>query len=102
MYAVLPDDGTEGLLIGERDEVQVVADALVRFLETGEHGGEITDVHPQLGSSWLTVREASEDWGVPRATITLALRQGKIRHAEKFGNRWRFPQRNFLAWLARR
>ena len=102
MYALLPSDGTTGLLVGERCGVQAVADALARFLATGEHGSEIPDVHEQLGTPWLTVREASEDWHIPRATITLALRQDKIHHAEKYGNRWRFPQRAFLAWLAKR
>ena len=99
MYALLPDDGTNGLLIGEQSDVEAVSNVLTRFLVYGRLGDAIPDVHPQLGTPWLSAREAEEKWNVPRATITLACRQGKIREAAKLGNRWHFPQRTFLAWL---
>jgi len=102
LYALLPDDGTNGLLIGERADVETVSDVLTRFLVYGQTDEAIPDVHPQLGTPWLSAREAEEKWGVPRATITLACRQGKIREAAKLGNRWHFPQRTFLAWLHKR
>ena len=102
LYALLPDDGTNGLLIGERADVEAVGNVITRFLVYGQAGEAIPDVHPQLGTPWLSAREAEEKWGVPRATITLACRRGKIREARKLGNRWQFPQRTFLAWLHRR
>jgi len=102
LYALLPNDGTNGLLIGERADVEAVSDVLTRFLVYSQSGDAIPDVHPQLGTPWLSAREAEEKWGVPRATITLACRQGKIREAAKLGNRWHFPQRTFLAWLHKR
>lgn len=102
MYAIIPDDGTRGLLIGEMPEVQAMLDRLTAFVATGQHDGEISDLDPRLGTPWLTVTEASAEYGVPPSSITWACRGGRIRHAEKGPHGWTFPQRTFLAWLVNR
>jgi len=103
MFALIPDDGTNGLMIGERHEVQAVADCLTAFLVSGGHNGEIKETDPQLGAIWLTPQEASERWDVAYSSVTWACRKGHIRDAVTDGKRgWRFPQRTFLAWLAKR
>jgi len=98
LYALLPDDLADGLLIGEHADIQAIADRLNRFLETGIADEPIDEYDPQL-VPWISAREAEENWGIPRATITWACRQGHIAGAEKLGNRWRFPQGRFLAWM---
>jgi len=101
LYALLPDDGSHGLRIGELADVRVVVDRLSRFLETGQNDGEISDYDYQI-APWMGVHEALEEWGIPRPTVTLACRNGEIEGAEKVANRWQFPQAMFLAWLRRR
>lgn len=102
MYALLPDDDTNGIVIGEREEVADITERLTAFLATGQHDGEITDLDPRLGALWLTAAEASEKFDVPHSSVTWACREGKIRHAEKDGGEWTFPQRTFLAWKRNR
>lgn len=102
MYAIIPDDGTRGLLIGEMPEVQAMLDRLTAFVATGQHDGEISDLDPRLGTPWLTVAEASYQYDIPVSSITWACRKHLIRDARKSGRSWEFPQRTFLAWLVNR
>ena len=99
MWAILPDDNTDGFRIGEWDEVRNAHEALTRLLETGQADEQIGRWDERLRVPWLSVSEASQKWDVPTDTIRYACRQGFIPHAEKQGKLWRFPQRHFLHWL---
>ena len=101
LYALLPDDGTYGLRIGELADIEAVDGCLNQFLTHGVEGEPVEDFHWQI-SPWITIREAEEEYGIPRATLTWACRQGKIVGAEKLGNRWRFPLVTFRTWLRKR
>ena len=108
MFAVIPDDGTRGYVIGELWEVEQLRDKLSALLDNGQHDGEVSDLHEQLGFKWLTSREAQaliDETGnehVPISSITHACRAGHIRNAEKAGRDWRFPQMSFLHWYRNR
>jgi len=101
LYALLPDDGTYGLRIGELDDIEAVYNCLGEFLYHGVRDKPIEDYHFQI-SPWVSVREAEEEYGIPRATLTWACRKGAIVGAEKLGNRWRFPLVTFRTWLRKR
>jgi hypothetical protein len=107
LKAILPGDGTRGLVIGEDWEVQALYDLLGAYLSTGQHSGEIADYNEQLGTRWLTSGEAAalaEQMGqqIPERTIRWATAHNFITGAEKVGRDWRFPQRTFLHWLRNR
>lgn len=102
MYAVLPDDDTNGLLIGEEAEVRDLAFILNRFLDDGLDDGEISRLHPRLGFAWLTVNQARGKYQVPGSSITWACRRGLIRDARKVGKLWEFPELAFRNWLHNR
>lgn len=99
MYAVIPDDETDGFIVGEWSEVLALADALDRLVESGEADEEISHLDERLGVKWLTVSEAAEQWGLSKDTVRWAAREGHIREAQSERGRWRFPQRTFLHWL---
>lgn len=99
MWAVLPDDATDGFIVGEWPEVEAIHAALVRLLESGQADEEISSLDERLGMKWLTVTEAAQAWSVSVDTVRWAARNGRIRGAEKQHGRWRFPQRTFLHWL---
>lgn len=51
----------------------------------------------------ITAQKASEEFGVPIASIRLACRKGFIAGAIKLNGKtspWRFRREAFLAWLA--
>ena len=98
MYALVPDDGTRGLMIGEIDDVQAVLDKLQSFMSTGEHDGPISPRDYQLGYEWLDTQQASREYGVPQSSITWACRQGFIKDAVKNGHSWSFPAVTFRHW----
>lgn len=102
LYALLPDDATDGIIIGEAADVGAVIKRLLAFSHTGQHDGAISDLDPRLGAKWLTTVEACEGWGVARSTLTWACRTGRVREARKGHRGWEFPQRSFLSWLKRR
>ena len=104
MYALLPSDGTHGIVIGEADEVLAVYRRLARFVEDGQTDGDVSDLDEQIGAKWLTAREAANEFGVAYSSITWACNRGKIRAARRDGPRgvWEFPQRTFLYWLKTR
>lgn len=99
MIAVIPDDGTRGLVIGEQEDVQRLADVLDHYLVTGQHDGVISRRHFQIGYRWIGVTDAAREYGVPRSSITLACRQGDIEEAQKGRHGWEFPESAFLYWL---
>lgn len=99
MWTLLPGDGSAGLILGEWDEVRAAWAALSHLIETGQADEEISNLDERLGTHWLTVTEASQQWDVPVATVRWAASHGKIKGAEKQHGRWRFPQRTFLGWL---
>jgi len=100
MWAILPDDLTDGFVLGEWDEVEAVYEALARLIETHQADEEIHHLDERLGWKWLSVSEAAERYGVPADTVRYAARNGFIPNAEKQGKLWRFPQANFLYWLS--
>lgn len=108
MYAILPDDGTRGYNVGELWEIEQLRDKLTALLESGQHDGEISHLHEQLGFKWLTIPEAQElierqTWQkIPTSTLTNACRSGHIANAIKQGRDWRFPQMSFLHWVKHR
>lgn len=97
LYALIPSDGTYGLRVGEFPDIMAVYDCLTQFFDNDVEGEPIEDWDFQL-TPWITIREAEEEYGVPRATLTWACRRGKIEGATKLGNRWRFPLTTFEAW----
>lgn len=103
MYAIIPDDGTRGYLVGERWEVEQLRESLNRLLESDEYDGEISSDFEQLGYKWLTIPEAAElAESISARTIRYACKHGHIKNAEKQGRDWRFPQVRFLAWCNNR
>ena len=107
LKAILPDDDTRGLIVGENWQISALYKLLGEYLATGANNGEIPDFHEQLGTPWLTSRKAADlatQWGenVPERTIRWAASRGFIVGAEKSGRDWRFPQRKFLNWLNHR
>jgi excisionase family DNA binding protein len=101
MWAVLPDDLTTGFIIGEWPEVEAFCEAIYRLVVTHQADEEISSLDERLGTKWLTVSEAAEQWGVSVDTVRWAARNERIKDADKQRGRWRFPQRTFLHWLNR-
>lgn len=99
MWAVLPDDQTDGFIIGEWSEVEAFCEAVNRLLETHQADEEISSLDERLGTKWLSVTEASEQWDVSVDTVRWAARNERIQGAQLQRGRWRFPQRTFLHWL---
>ena len=107
LKALLPDDDTRGIVIGENWEIRHLIDTLERYLQTGQTDGEIDSFDERLGHPWLTTDEAlafSSSIGMPVNSRTLrwACAHGFIRSAEKTGRDWRFPKNSLLAWLHHR
>jgi len=100
MWAVIPDDGTNGLIIGEWESVLAVHAALTRLIETGQADEQVDELDERLGHRWLSVSEAARQYSVPVDTVRYAAREGNIPMARKQGRDWRFPQRKFLWWLS--
>ena len=98
-YAIIPDDHTNGFIIGEMKDVVSVYQALKRLVEDGKVDEQIHHLDERLGHRWLTIPEASEKFNIPSRTIRKACTDGRISLAENpTGGGWRFPQRYFLAW----
>lgn len=107
LKALLPRDGTRGLILGEDWEVKEVHRLLGEYLTNGKHNGEIPDYHEQLGTTWLTIGQAADLAAefkdeVSQRTIRWAVLHKFIGGAEKTGRDWRFPKRTFLHWLNHR
>jgi len=102
MFAVLPGDGAAGLVIGEIDEVAALRDRLDAFLRTQQPDGKIDAWDERLGHEWLTVGEASREYGIPAVTISWSCRNGHIQGAVKQGRYWQFPKAQFRWWLNHR
>lgn len=108
MYAIIPDDGSRGYLMGERREVEQLRDKLNALLDRNEYDGEISSDFEQLGHKWITVPEAAQlilevsGDNIPTRTIRYACKNGHIKGAEMQGRDWRFPQTRFLHWVNNR
>ncbi len=105
-YSIMPDDGTDGFLIGDVDTVRGLVKRLNRFLENGKHDGVISSLDERMGWQWMNIAEAvafASEHGIPVAapTIRLACANGKIGDAKLDGKTWRFPRATFLGWLHR-
>jgi hypothetical protein len=107
LWAILPDDGTRGLLIGQED-IAAIHELLGRWLATGEHDGEIDSMDPGLGWQWLTVAEAQQlaldERGVSISdrAIRAACADGRIRKARRAGRDWLMAAPRFRHWLTTR
>ena len=107
LKAILPKDGTRGLVIGEDWEVRALYELIGNYLENGKHSGVVEDYDEQLGAVWLTTGEAAilaerYDTAIPERTICWAASHGFIRGAQKQGRDWRFPKQTFMYWLRNR
>lgn len=100
MWAVIPDDLTDGFVIGEWAEVLSLYQTLTNLVKSGQADEEIHHLDERLGWKWLSVSEAATRYGVSIDTVRYAARKGHIPNAEKQGKLWRFPQANFLYWLS--
>lgn len=103
MYAIIPDDDTNGFIIGEWPSVVAVYEALGRLIETRQADEQVDSLDERLGHPWLSVSEAALKYTVPVDTVRYAAREGFIPMAQKQSERgdWRFPQRKFLWWLSK-
>ena len=106
LYALVPDDGTDGIVVGEVDDIAQLVDRAARFLETCQDDGLISEHDPRLGYVWISVTEASKKYSVPWAEVLVACVQGKIPEAKTIdmgGNvtHFEFPEVLFRSWLAR-
>jgi hypothetical protein len=99
MYAIIPDDDTNGFIIGEWPSVVAVYEALGKLIESKQADEQVSEYDERLGRLWLSVTEASLKFNVPIDSVRYAAREGFIPLAEKQGNEWRFPQGKFLWWL---
>lgn len=102
LYAIIPDDGHDGYIIGELHEVEALRDQLSRLIDDDQHDGKIDHLDERLGWPWLSVTEAAEKFDVPLATVRYACASGHIAGAQKQRGRWRFAQPRFLYWLTHR
>jgi len=100
MWAILPDDFTDGFVLGDWAEVENAYIALTRLVETRQADEQIHHLDERLGWKWLSVSEAAERYNVPADTVRYAARKGHIPNAQRQGKLWRFPQANFLYWLS--
>lgn len=100
VWAAIPDDMTGGLIIGEWSSVLSLHAALSRLVDTGQVDEEIDEDDERLNHRWLNVSEAASEYAVPVDTVRYAAREGLILKAEKQGNEWRFPERQFKQWVA--
>jgi len=100
MYALLPDDGTRGLLLGEIDEVEAAIERLMIFRVQGIYDGILSPHDKRLGGHWLTAGEAALEYNVPPTTIRSACQAGNVPHAQKnYRDEWEFPALTFRGWL---
>lgn len=77
------------------------ADFVALWMETGDPDSLDASVPEAAGYACANIdaARAGQQFGVPRATLTLACRDGSIKGAVKVGNRWEFPLASFLEWL---
>lgn len=106
VWVIGAEDGgvTDYMFIGEED-IEPLRDLLARFLNTGEHDGEIS--HYEVSGRWLTIGEAVELAATRLETldprrIRYAAEHGHIDGARRTGRDWLLPQSSFLGWLSDR
>jgi hypothetical protein len=100
VYALLPDDGTRGIVIGDLAEMGQLITRLARFSKDRLPDETICPYHRQLGWEWMTAAVASRQHGIPLTTIRSACQDGRIQFAEhdERGD-WSFPAITFNTWL---
>lgn len=102
MWAIIPNDGTSGFIVGEWPSVLALYQSLQRLVESNQADEQVNELDERLGHRWLSVSEAAARFDVPVDTVRYAAREGHIPMTQKEGNEWRFPQRKFLWWLHRK
>lgn len=103
LFAIMPDDGCDGYLVGDMMELIELHAAIARVIADLEaHDGVISHLDERLGWRWLTVTEAAREYGVPADTVRWAVRNGRIKPSRKTDNRWSFPAATFRGWLERK
>lgn len=99
-YAILPNDRTKGLLVGDRYALVDVHGLLDRFFKGyAQSVDTIPADHEQLGFEWITIRRVRHDYTIPHSTVKTACQDGRIKGAEKnqWGE-WTFSRMAFYAW----
>lgn len=90
MFAVLPDDMSNGLLIGELQDVLSLYKTLKQFIENDIHDSPIDNLDEQLGWKWLTITEISEKYNIPVSTVRTWPK--RIAGSIKQHGRWYMPE----------
>lgn len=98
MWAIIPDDGTDGFIIGEWDSVIAAHAALTWLIESGGADEEVNELDERLGTKWLSVSEAAREYGVPDKSIRDAAANGRIKYSKFQNGLWKFPERTFRSW----
>lgn len=111
LWAIVPSDGSDAFRI-EQQDIAKIHQILGDYLAKGKHDDPIDEAEEELGSVWVTIKEALRyaqmiDFYASKPlpsipTIKLALREGKLRMhppLERTGAEWRFPRSRFLEWL---
>lgn len=102
-FAILPNNGSNGLYVGNWFELGQLYIALRDVMEYHQVVSEtIAPDHEQLGHEQLSVPQASFAYHIPGSTLRSACEDGRIRHAKKNGKgEWRFSQMAFNSWYAK-
>lgn len=103
LFAVLPDDGTNGLFVGDyldlcnlRDQLEATTSSPPKYLLTIQTDDE------RLGNEWLTIREAAIQYGIPATTLRSACQFKGMKGAKKNAwNEWTFSRMAFYRWYNR-
>lgn len=100
MFAILPDDDTNGYNIGEMADVVSLLSALRAFVEGGGQADEtIDELDERLGWHWLSSSQAAREFDIPKSTMRLWMAQSA--HSEKRGREWYAPSAIVRGWVAR-
>lgn len=99
LYAILPNDGTHGLVVGDWESVQVLHQALGELLNIGVADERLDPDDERLGVQWMSAVEAALLYDIPMDTVRRAARKGHIKLSRKEQNVWRFPARKFVEWV---
>lgn len=106
VWAVIPDDDTGPLYIGEWGAVLKLNHVLSTVIESGaaEWVDELDNdlSHPWLNPSEAARLAATRNIKCTSQAIHYACQRGEIRLATRETGGWRMPQRSFLTWLVNR
>ena len=82
-YAVIPSDGEQGMIIGHWEDVLALKTALDILVESRETEETIDENDERLDRIWLTIVEASEQYGVSIHTVQKAITSQAIKGVKK-------------------